>query len=110
MSWAPSISGMTKLASPANAGITNRKIISVACAEKSAVVGARREVLRARLGQLGAHAFGQRAADHEEEEGQHQVLDPDHLVVGVDPEVVLPAAGAVRGVILLDPVGAAADP
>jgi hypothetical protein len=33
MSWAPSISGITKLARPAKLGITNRKIISVACAE-----------------------------------------------------------------------------
>ena len=33
MSCAPSISGTTKLAMPANDGITNRKIISVACAE-----------------------------------------------------------------------------
>ena len=35
MSGAPSISGTTKFASPANAGMTNRKIISVACTEKS---------------------------------------------------------------------------
>ena len=34
MSGAPIISGMTKFARPANAGITNRKIISEACAEK----------------------------------------------------------------------------
>ena len=33
MSWAPSISGMTKLASPAKAGMMNRKIISAACTE-----------------------------------------------------------------------------
>ena len=33
MSCAPSISGMTKLARPANDGMMNRKIISVACAE-----------------------------------------------------------------------------
>ena len=35
MSAAPSISGTAKFASPANAGITNRKIISDACTEKS---------------------------------------------------------------------------
>ena len=33
MSWAPSISGTTKFARPANDGMMNRKIISVACAE-----------------------------------------------------------------------------
>ena len=33
MSGAPSISGTTKFASPANAGMTNRKIISDACTE-----------------------------------------------------------------------------
>ena len=33
MSCAPSISGMTKFARPANDGMMNRKIISVACAE-----------------------------------------------------------------------------
>jgi hypothetical protein len=35
MSGAPIISGMTKFASPAKAGITNRKIIRPACTEKS---------------------------------------------------------------------------
>ena len=35
MSGAPSISGTTKFARPANAGITNRKIISDAWTEKS---------------------------------------------------------------------------
>jgi hypothetical protein len=35
MSAAPSISGTTKFASPAKAGITKRKIISVAWTEKS---------------------------------------------------------------------------
>ena len=34
MSWAPSISGMTMLPRPANAGMMNRKIISAACTEK----------------------------------------------------------------------------
>ena len=34
MSGAPSISGTTKFASPANAGMTNRKIISEAWTEK----------------------------------------------------------------------------
>ncbi len=33
MSGAPSISGTAKFASPANAGMMNRKIISVACTE-----------------------------------------------------------------------------
>ena len=33
MSGAPSISGTTKFASPANAGMMKRKIISAACTE-----------------------------------------------------------------------------
>ena len=33
ISGAPSMSGTTKFASPANAGMTNRKIISDACTE-----------------------------------------------------------------------------
>ena len=33
MSGAPSMSGTTKFASPANAGMMNRKIISAACIE-----------------------------------------------------------------------------
>ncbi len=37
MSWAPIMIGMTKLPRPANAGMTNRKIISAACTEKSAL-------------------------------------------------------------------------
>ena len=37
MSGAPIISGMTKFPSPANAGITNRKIISDACTENSSL-------------------------------------------------------------------------
>ena len=35
MSGAPSISGTTKFARPANAGMMNRKIISAACSEIS---------------------------------------------------------------------------
>ena len=35
MSGAPIISGSTKFASPANTGITNRKISSVACTENT---------------------------------------------------------------------------
>src|SRR5437763_795985 len=40
------------------------------------------------------------AAHGEEEERGDEVLDPDHLVVGVDAEVVLPARGAVTRVVL----------
>ena len=37
MSWAPIMIGITKLPRPAKAGMTNRKIISAACTEKSAL-------------------------------------------------------------------------
>ncbi len=51
-------------------------------------------------GELGAHEHRHEAADEQEEEGGDDVLDADHLVVGVDPEVVLPGGRAVAGVVL----------
>ena len=83
-----------------------------------AVVLLRIEVLRARLRQLGAEDHRHQAPGEEEEDRRHEVLDSDHLVVGVDAEVVVPAAGAVAGVVLrrggvaeavLDPVVEGAD-
>src|SRR6185437_6770674 len=62
--------------------------------------GLRVEVLVARARELGAEEHRQEAADEEEDDGRDDVLDADHLVVGVDPEVVAPAAGAVTRVIL----------
>jgi len=53
------------------------------------------EELHARLGQLGAHEHREEAAREEEENRRRQVLHPDHLVVGVDAEVVAPAVRAV---------------
>ena len=50
--------------------------------------------------ELGAEDHRQQPAREEEEDRRHDVLDPDHLVVGVDPEVVLPAARAVARVVL----------
>ena len=76
------------------------------------------EELHARLGQLGADQHGEHAAHEQEEERGDRVLDPDHLVVGVDAEVVAPAVGAVAGVVLrpggapdrpVEPVVAGAD-
>ena len=69
----------------------NRKIISEACTEKSplnvwlstnCIPGSR---------QLGAHEHRHKAGGDEEEDRRDDVLDADHLVVGVDPEVVAPA-------------------
>jgi hypothetical protein len=40
------------------------------------------------------------AAHEEEEEGGADVLDADHLVIGVEAEVVAPALGAVLGVVV----------
>ena len=51
------------------------------------------------LRQLGAHEHREHSAGEEEEDRRRDVLDPDHLVIGVDPEVVRPAASAVTRVI-----------
>ena len=75
--------------------------------------------LHPRLGELDADQHRQQAADEQEEERGDRVLDPDHLVVGVDAEVVAPAVGAVAGVVLgpgqparrpVEPVVAGPDP
>ena len=57
--------------------------------------------LRARLGELGADRLRLQPAHQEEEEGQDDVLDADHLVIGVDPEVRLPAGVAVQRVVVV---------
>ena len=49
------------------------------------------EVLVARLCELRAEEHRQESSDDEEKDDSHQVLNPDHLVVGVDAEVVPPA-------------------
>ena len=54
MSGAPSMSGTTKFARPANAGMMNRKIISAACIGDQTVEGLRVDELLIRLGELGA--------------------------------------------------------
>ena len=50
--------------------------------------------------ELGAHQHRDQAADEQEHERVDRVLDPDHLVIGVDPEVVLPRVRAVQRVVL----------
>jgi hypothetical protein len=86
---------------------------------EQAVVDARIDELRARLGELGADQHRQQPADEEEEEGDADVLDPDHLVIGVEVQVIPPRIGAVVAVVVGDgrgagrpaqPVVAAADP
>ena len=69
---------------------------------EEAVVGRRVDDLGARLGELGADQHRHQAAHEEEEEGGADVLDADHLVIGVEVEVVLPALGAVLGVVVGD--------
>ena len=64
------------------------------------VEDARVDDLGAGLGELGAHHHRDRAADEEEEEAGDDVLDPDHLVIGVELEVVAPAVRAVLGVVV----------
>ncbi len=75
--------------------------------------------LHSRLGQLGADQHREQAPDEQEEERGDRVLDPDHLVVGVDLEVVPPGVGAVGRVLLgarrlarspVEPVVGGADP
>ncbi len=56
--------------------------------------------VHARLGELRPHEQGDEAGDQVEAERRDEVLDADHLVVGVDAEVVAPGVGAVSGVIL----------
>ena len=95
MSGAPSISGTTKFARPANAGMTNRKIISDACTEKRPLYVWVSKNCMPGLRQLGADEHREHPAGQEEEDRGGEVLDPDHLVVGVDAEVVAPAVRAV---------------
>ena len=67
---------------------------------EEAVVGRRFDDLGAGLGELGPDQHRHQAAEEEEDEGGDDVLDTDHLVVGVEFEVVLPALGAVLGVVV----------
>ncbi len=89
MSAAPIISGITKFPRPANAGMMTRKIISDAwfvtrtlnvCGLKYCVPGrassARKSIAR-------------KPPTRKKKIVRDEVLDADHLVVGVDPEVVL---------------------
>ena len=67
---------------------------------EEAVVEARVDDLRAGLGELGADQHRDQPTAEEEEEGRDDVLDPDHLVIGVELEVVPPRLGPVLGVVL----------
>ena len=86
---APSSAGSRSCQGPATRGMTNLQTIAVACAEKSAL-----KVPARRTGRPAGPARRVRlrpaARPRGRKEGQHQVLDADHLVIGVDPEVVLP--------------------
>src|SRR4029079_9069197 len=64
------------------------------------VEGLRVEELHSGLRELGTEQHREEAADGEEEERGDEVLDPDHLVVGVDLEVVLPAVRPVVRVVV----------
>jgi hypothetical protein len=59
------------------------------------VVGLRVDEVRLRPGELGTHEHREQTAREEEEDRRRDVLDPDHLVIGVDPEVVRPVTRAV---------------
>ena len=93
MSGAPIISGIDEVPEPGEGRDDERGRSSApACTENEPVEGLRVDELRARPRELGAEEHRQQPADDEEEERRHDVLDADHLVVGVDPEVVAPAA------------------
>ena len=100
MSGAPIISGITKFASPAKVGMTNRKIISAAWTENSPLKVWLSTNCMPGWASSARMIIASRPADQEEEERGDHVLDADHLVIGVDAEVVLPAARAVAGVVL----------
>ena len=119
MSGAPSISGTTKFARPANAGMMKRKIISVACTDTRPLNVCVSTNCIPGCASSARKNIAMKPADDEEEERRDEVLDPDHLVVGVDPEVVRPAVGAVARVVLgerrpagdpVEPVVERADP
>ena len=100
MSAAPSISGTTKFASPANAGITNRKIISDAWTEKSPLnVCVSKNCMPGRASSARTRSAS-KPPTKKKKIVVDEVLDSDHLVIGVDAEVVLPRARAVAGVVL----------
>ena len=80
--------------------MTNRKIISDAWTEKSPLYVCGSKYWIPGLRELGADEHREHAAGEEEEDRRDEVLDADHLVVGVDAEVVLPALRAVAGVVL----------
>ena len=90
------------MAIPAKTGITKTKIISAAWVEKSPLKTPGSTIWVPGLGELGADQHRDQAADEEEEEGGDDVLDPDHLVIGVELEVVAPDCRAVLGVVLGD--------
>ena len=67
---------------------------------EEAVVRLRVEELNPRPRELRAYQHCEQPAGEEEEDRRREILDADHLVVGVDAEVVLPRARAVAGVVL----------
>ena len=112
MSGAPSISGTAKFARPGEGRDDEDEDHQRRVHGDEAVVGLRVHELHAGLRQLGAEEHRHQAAEREEDERRHEVLDTDHLVVGVDLEVVLPRVGAVIGVIvrLRRPAGDPVEP
>ena len=81
----------TKFASPANAGMTNRKIVGEGqVAEEAVVRGCRRTA--SPVSRAPPHGASRRPPARKKKIVVAQVLHPDHLVVGVDAEIVLPAA------------------
>ena len=87
-------------ARPANAGMMNTKIISAACMETRPLNVCVSMNCIPGCASSARKIIAIRPPSDEEDERRREVLDADHLVVGVDLEVVLPGVGAVAGVVL----------
>ena len=100
MSGAPSISGITKLPMPAKTGTRNSEDHQRRVLRHEAVVLLGRHELLPGWASSARKISAKQAADEEEDERRRDVLDADHLVVGVELEVVAPRVRAVLRVVL----------
>ena len=90
MSAAPSISGMTKFPSAGEDRDDDQEDHQRRVVRDSTLNVCGLKYWSPGLRQLGAEEQRQQAADHEEDDRRREVLHADHLVVGVQPEVVAP--------------------
>ena len=103
MSRAPIMIGTMKFPNGPVTMMIVARIIVRPCRPTTRVVGLRAEEAGVRPDQVGADHHRQRAADAEQDHGDHEVLDADDLVVGGEPEVpadALVLAGEERLVLV----------